>query len=291
MVQEEEVKQSLIHTEGVGPPLVENEHSEMAESLPDPDVVEDLIQDEDVESPATVVDEQLKAVRSLDRGFFASVQSYVSRLPAWSADKLLPYALADNRRDQESLNRLFSTKHPGEDALPKVLGYNLSEPSLTVRNGDSKSHKIVFYPVGRKNNFFLRLSDPSSYEHRKSLFLWKAVSFIRQQILNPNRLRSVLEEVRTYAVKPENERMTKLFAGKLEEVVEQEKELRALTETAKWTEYFFTSVKGSNVLAEHIWHALRAVPTGLMEDVLEELRARFKRGRIWENDPWWPNGR
>lgn len=290
MVSEEEVKQGLIHVENVGPPLAEDEHLGSAESLPDPDLVEDLIQDESVEPPATFGDGNPK-VRPLDQEFFASVRSYVNRLPDCRVDKLLPGVLADNLRDQEFLNRLFCGKKQCEDALPRILGYNLFESSLTVSNGNGKPHKIFFHPVRRNNSFFLRLSDPGSYEHKKSLFLWRMVSSIRLKILNPSRLRLVLEEVKTYAVKPENERITKLFAGKLEQAAEQEKDLRAFTETVKWTRHFLASTKESNSLAEKIWHALRAVPEGLVEDVLEELRTRFKRGRIWENDPWWPNDR
>lgn len=288
MVSEEEVKQGLISAEDVGPSLAEDEHSEGTESSLDPDLVEDLIPDEDDE-PSLVEEVTQPKVRPLDWRFFSSVRDYVKGLPSFRADKLLPRAVANNLYDQEVLNRLFRGKKLGAEVLPEVLGYDLSEPSLTVSNGGGKPHKIPFRTVSSNPNFFLRLSDPSSYEHKKSLFLWRMVSSIRPQILNPSRLRLVLEEVRTYAVKPENERMTKLLVGKLEQAAEQEKELRALMETAKWTECFLASVKGSNVLAEKIWRALRVVPKGLTEDVLEDLRTRFKRGRIWENDPWWPN--
>lgn len=226
MVSEEEVKQGLISAEDVGPPLAEDEHSEGTESSLDPDLVEDLIPDEDDE-PSLVEEVTQPKVRPLDWRFFSSVRDYVKGLPSFRVDK----------------------------------------------------------------PFFLRLSDPKNYEHKKSLFLWRVVSSIRLLILNPKRLRSILEEMKTYTASPKNERMTKHFEGKLAQVSEQERELSALLTETRWTEYFLDSVKGSNVLAQQIWHALRGVPTGLMEDVLEELRTRLKLGRIWENDPWWPNDR
>lgn len=289
MVRGEEVTQVLVRVENVGPPLAEDGHSEILESL-DPDLVEDLIPNADLEL-FPVEEVRQPTVRPLDGEFFASVQNYVKGLPSCRADKLLPDAVANNRHDQEVLDRLFSVKESGADSLPKILSYDLSEPSLTISNGGGKPYKILFYPVLRNPNFFLRLSDPSSYEHRKSLFLWRMVSSIRLEMLNARRLRRILKKVKTYAVNPENERMTKYFEDKLVRASEQEKECLILLGETRWTEYFLASVKGSNVLAQQIWHALRGVPAGLMEDVLRELRTRFKRGRIWENDPWWPNDR
>lgn len=285
MVSEEEVKQGLISAEDVGPPLAEDEHSEGAESLPDSDLVEDLIPDEDVE-PSLVEEVTQPNVRPLDWRFFSSVQNYVKGLPFFRADKPLPGVVANSRYDQEVLNRLFRGKKLGAEVLPEVLGYDLSEPSLTVSNGGGKPHKIPFRTISSNPNFFLRLSDPSSYEHRKSLFLWKMVSSIRLQILNSILLRFILEELRMYAGTSE-------FDGNLAGVEKQEKELLALLGTTKWTRKFLTAKRCSNLLADKIWRALRDVhvPTGLMEDVLEDLRTRFKRGRIWENDPWWPNDR
>lgn len=287
MVSEEEVQtQALIHVKNVGPPFVEGRHSE-----PDPDLVEDLIKDEEDDTPpVAAVNEHLKVVRPLDREFFVSVQKYVSGMPACRAARPLPGAVANDRHDQKVLNRLFCEKKLGDDSPSEVLGHNLSELSLTISNGNGRPHEILFLPVLRNPNFFLRLSDPTSYEHKKSLFLWRTVSLIRLLILNPRRLRSVLEEMRSHAVKPINERMTKQFESKLVQAEKQEAELRAFLDEARWTMGSLAK-REAHSLAEGIWNALRGVPKGMAKDVVDELRIRLKRGRIWENDPWWPHDR
>lgn len=314
MISEEEVKQGLVRVENVGPPLVKDEHSEDTESSLDPDLVEDLIPDEDVE-PSLVEEITPPNVRPLDWRFFSSVRDYVKGQLCFPTDKPLSAVVAHEPRDRKVFDIFFWSdrrRRVLEVSLPEVLSSNESEPpvivedyshrhrrakhyevrglsSVTVKDDHGRSRKIIFCLVPRNKNFFLRLSDPSSYEHRKSLFLWRAVTYIRSLILNPNLLWSVLEEAKSYTPKPENERMTKQFGSKLTVAETQKQELQVLLGEARWTEHYLVSVKGSNVLARQIWHALRGIPTGLMEDVLEELRTRFKRGRIWENDPWWPN--
>lgn len=320
MFSEEEVQiPGLVCQKSVGPPLVEGGHCEGVESPLDQDLateedlIEDLILDEDVEPSAAFGDEHPKA-RPLNREFLASVQKYVSGLSDCRSSKPRPAALTDDLRDQKVFDSFFwsnEIRRLREVSLPEVLGKNMSEPpvimkdyskrwkrderyqvrwfsSITVRYDHGWPRKILFLTVLRNSNFFLRLSDPGSYEHKKSLFLWKTVSSLRPRMLNTRRLRAVLEEVRTYALQLGNERMVRQFDGKLAQVSEQERELFALLGETRWTEYFLASTKESNVLAQQIWRALRGVPVGLSEDVLEELRTRFKRGRIWENDPWWP---
>lgn len=317
MVPREEVTQDLVRVEHVGPPLAEDGDSEDAESSEDLDLAEDLIQrgDHEVE-PSRMVDEHPN-VRPLDWKFFTSVRDYVKGLSCCPTDKPLPAVVANEPRDRKVLNMFFwsdQKRRAREVSLPEVLSSSESEPpvivedyrhrhkrheryevrglsSVTVKDSRGRPRKILFRLVPRNKNFFLRLSDPSSYEHRKSLFLWRAVTYIRSLILNPKLLWSVLEEAKSYTPKPGNERMAKQFDSKIIKVEIQEQELRTLLRETKWTEHFLVSIKGANVLAEKVWHALRGVPTGLMEDVLGELRMRFKRGRIWEDDPWWPNDR
>lgn len=318
MVSEEEVKQGLISAEDVGPPLAEDEHSEDTESSLDSDLVEDLIPDEDVE-PSLVEEVTQPKVQPLDWEFFSSVRDYVKGQSCFPTDKPLSAVVAHEPRDRKVFDIFFWSdrrRRVLEVSLPEVLSSNESEPpvivedyshrhrrakhyevrglsSVTVKDDHGRSRKILFCLVPRNKNSFLRLSDPSSYEHKKSLFLWRVVTCIRSLILNPNLLWSVLEEAKSYTPKPGNERMAKQFDSKIVKAERQEQELQVLLGETRWTEDYLVSVKGSNVLARQIWHALRdvRVPMGLKEDVLEELRTRFKRGKFWDNDPWWPNDR
>lgn len=172
--------------------------------------------------------------------------------------------------------------------------------------------------AGNPSTFLGRLSDSSSFEHEKNFFLFCLISFLRRALQD-------LIEPESAAVLPPRSRMGGPLYLVTATEHKIKNDLLILLASQEWSLSFLRQAGDrGNILAKLICQALsyfklfggryasadrtvysptreersyekseggregnRSV-TSTREDVIVELRLRLRRGRLWEDDPWWP---
>ncbi len=174
----------------------------------------------------------------------------------------------------------FFSKFPELNPANQIGDYGYWLSRASEQGLSANKEKILFHLLfkrwKKRKNLAVALSDPESYEHKVSFLLYFLVKKLRP-----------------------------IFAAKELDAVIREELVSLLT--VDWTWETLEKAHGrSNGLALFLLDALgefyhlgrynpfsarwqeNNVGRHLAEDALRELRRRLQRGRIGQDDPWWP---